>query len=783
MSELPKAYNPQENESEIYKKWLDNGCFKPTDNPDAESFTISIPPPNITGSLHMGHALNNTVQDILIRHSRMLGKNVLWVPGTDHAGIATQHVVEKKLKKERISRHDLGREEFVKKVWEWKEESGGRILTQLKTLGYSCDWSRLRFTLDEGYTRAVRKAFVHYFDKGYIYKGPRVVNWCPRCGTAISDIEIKYKDQKTKLYTFKYAKDFPFTIATTRPETKIADSAIAVNPKDERYKEHIGQTIEVDFIGFPLKLKIIGDRHVDMDFGTGALGVTPAHSMVDFEMAQQHDLEIKNIIGQDGKMNENTGKYAGSKVEAAREQIIQAIEDNGLMEKIEDYDNSISLCDRCGTSVEPLISDQWFVKMDELAKPAIKVVKNGEVELFPTRYKKIYLDWMENLRDWCISRQLWWGHQIPVWYCDDCDSDHKNPIASEDTPLSCPKCNSEKLTQDEDVLDTWFSSALWPFATLGWPDKTPDLERFYPTTFLSTAPEILYLWVARMIFSGIEFMGKIPFSKVYLHSTILAKDGSRMSKSKPETIVDPMDMIEKYGADATRFGIVYQTTRDLQAIKFSEDELLAGKKFINKLWNMARFLTMLEDEHGTTGNTKPQTLADKWILSKLNSTIAQVNKLIAEYELGKAEHILYDFAWKDFADWYIEITKNEKNIELAKFVYFELLKLLHPFIPFVTEKIYNNAHPKEMLISTKWPEVIETNDDESSMKDFETIQELVTAIRNTKKEGGLDPYQKAEIEIESPDAELFQKQKKIIEQIGRLSSIKINSADKLSIKL
>ncbi|MFA7662897.1 MAG: valine--tRNA ligase, partial [Patescibacteria group bacterium] len=759
MAELPKNYDPKNVETKIYQKWLDEKCFEPKNDPQAKSFSVVIPPPNVTGSLHMGHTLNNTIQDILVRYHRMLGENTLWVPGTDHAGIATQHVVEKKLKKEGISRHQLGREKFIEEVWKWKDESGGRILTQLKTLGFSCDWSRLKFTLDDGYTKAVRKAFVHYFNKGYIYKGPRVVNWCPRCGTAISDIEIKYRDQKAKLYTFKYSKDFPFTIATTRPETKIADTAVAVNPKDPRYAKYIGQTLETDFIGFPLKLKIIGDRHVEMEFGTGALGVTPAHSMVDFEMAKQNNLEVKNIIGQDGKMTAEANQYAGLKVETAREQIVEAIEKAGLMEKVEDYDNSISLCDRCDTPIEPLISNQWFVKMDELAKPAIEVVENETIKIYPTRYKKTYLDWMTNLRDWCVSRQLWWGHQLPVWYCEACDKEHQHPIISETTPTSCPKCDSQNLVQDEDVLDTWFSSALWPFAALGWPEKSTDLEKFYPTTLLSTAPDILYLWVARMIFSGIEFIGKVPFNTVYLHSTILTKDGSRMSKSRPETTVDPMNMVEKYGADATRFGIIYQTSRDLQAIKFSEDDLLAGKKFINKLWNMARFIIMLEDENKDAGDLNPQTLADRWILHRLNSTITEVTDCIKDYEFGKAEHALYDFAWKDFADWYIEIAKNEKNIKLVKFVYFELLKLLHPFVPFLTEEIYSSFHPDEMIISAKWPEANSTNLDEKTLTEFTALQNLVTQIRNAKKDAGIDPYQSAEIKLEVPEPKIIENQK------------------------
>jgi len=713
-SELPKTYNPKEVESCVYQQWLDAGCFTPKIDRAKKPFTIMIPPPNITGSLHMGHALNNTIQDILIRYHRLKGEVALWMPGTDHAGIATQAVVEKKLKKERISRHDLGREKFLEKVWEWKNEYGGRILDQLKRLGCSCDWTRTRFTLDDGYSLAVKTAFVRYFEKGYIYKGPRVVNWCPRCQTAISDIEIKYKEQKSKLYTFKYDKNFPFAIATTRPETKLGDTAVAVNPNDARYAKYIGQTLEADFLGNKLKLKIIGDHHVDKDFGTGALGVTPAHSMVDFEMGLQNELENISIIGTDGKMTEAAGKYAGLPAtttangqSGAREQIVADLEAAGLMEKIEDYDNSLSLCDRCDTPIEPLISEQWFVKMNELAKPAIEVVRADKVKFYPERYQKIYLDWMENLRDWCVSRQLWWGHQLPVYYCEKCDTEHQKPMVALEKPTKCPICGATEITQDEDVLDTWFSSALWPFATLGWPEKTPDLAYFYPTNFLCTAPEILYLWVARMIFSGLEFMGEIPFPEVYLHSTILAKDGSRMSKSRPETIVDPLEMVETYGADATRFGIIYQTSRDLQAIKFSKEALLAGQKFANKLWNIARFIQMLEGDGGATGAPTITTDADQQIVARFNETLAQVEKYLAEYEFGKAAHELYDFAWHDLADVYVEITKKERNLPLLREIYRRLLTMLHPFMPFITEELYpafRRAQDKELLASGEWAE-------------------------------------------------------------------------------
>ncbi|MDD4607400.1 MAG: valine--tRNA ligase [Patescibacteria group bacterium] len=778
---MEKAYQPREVEEKIYQLWEKSKAFTPKIDPKIKPFTIVIPPPNITGSLHMGHALNNTIQDIIIRYYRMQGQSTLWLPGTDHAGIATQNVVEKKLRKEGKTRHDLGRENFIEQVWQWKKEYGDLILKQLRKLGASCDWSRTRFTLDEQYSKAVKKAFVNYYNKGYIYKGPRVVNWCPRCNTAISDIEIKYQPQTTKLYTFKYEKKFPITIATTRPETKLGDTAIAVNPQDIRYKKYIGQEFPVNFLGLSLKIKVIADRKVDPEFGTGALGVTPAHSLIDFEMAQKNDLDIKNVIDENGRMNNNAGVYAGLKVEEARQQIVAELEKQNLLEKTENYEHSLSLCDRCNTPIEPLISNQWFVKMDQLAQPAIKVVKEDKIKFYPKRYKKIYLDWMENLRDWCISRQLWWGHQLPVYYCQNCDAQHLHPIIADESPTECPECHAKNIVQDPDVLDTWFSSALWPFATLGWPEQTEDLKYFYPTNFLCTAPEILYLWVARMIFSSLEFTNQIPFSEIYLHSTILTKDGQRMSKSKPETIVDPLEMIETYGADATRFGIVYQTTRDLQAIRFSKDDLLAGQRFINKLWNMGRFIKMLQAEKKQIDKSiKIKSLADKWIVNQLNKTIQQVDKLINEYEFGKATHILYDFSWYQLADWYIEIAKTEKNLSLLENIYLTLLKLLHPFIPFATEEIYSqfNKQKNQLLMISDWPNFNKKLIDKKNEQNFEFIKNLIIKIRNIKKENKMNTGEIITayvLKTESNYFDLIKKQKKIIECLSR---VKIKFVDK-----
>lgn len=699
-------YDPKVVEDKIYKSWEDSGLFAPeahpprADNPnEGKSFTICLPPPNVTGTLHMGHALNATIQDILIRKKRMEGYKALWIPGTDHAGIATQNVVEKQLKKEGISRHDLGKEKFLEKVWEWKEKYGDIILGQLKKIGASCDWSRTAFTMDENYSKAVQDAFKHYHEKGWIYQGERVINWCPRCGTSLSDLELEYEEQKDKLYYIKYPiKQIAnsklqienITVATTRPETMLGDSAVAVNPKDERYKDLIGQNIMLPISaqggsatgGQDREIPIIADDLVEKEFGTGAVKVTPAHDFNDAQIGERHNLPIYKIINERGKMTELAGPiYEGLKILECRQIVIEKLKELNLLKKEEDYTHSVAKCYRCNGTVEPLPSLQWFVKMGELAKLAIEAVESGKVKFHPQKWEKVYLDWNSKVKDWCISRQIWWGHKIPIEGVDD-------------------------------VMDTWFSSALWPFATLNWGNKDEaDLKEFYPTQVLSTARDIINLWVSRMVFSGMEFMGKAPFSDVIIHATILTKDGKRMSKSLG-TGIDPMTLIEKYGADATRFGLIWQSMGG-QDIHWSEEHVLAGKKFANKLWNIARFVLT------KTGNSKFEVLnpkqiqnlnlskEDKEILEKLEQTKQSVNKDIDNYEFGQALHTLYDFVWKEFADKYIEYSKDKNSEEVLNTLYYILsttLKLLHPFMPFITEEIYQNLpnKEKEFLMIEYW---------------------------------------------------------------------------------
>lgn len=785
---MERTYEPKQYESKIYQRWQASEFFNPDKLPGKrkKTYSISIPPPNITSNLHMGHALNATIQDTLIRFHRMKGKKTLWLPGIDHAGIATQNVVEKELAKEGLTRQKLGREKFLERVWQWKEKYGNLILEQLKKLGCSCDWSRTRFTMDKGYTKAVQTAFIHYYKKGYIYRGPRIVNWCPRCSTAISDIEVKYQEEKSKLWYIRYPLKSKIlnlksvTVATTRPETMLGDTAVAVNPEDERYKDLIGQKLILPIIN--REIPLVAHHLVEPEFGTGAVKITPAHDATDWKIGKEKKLAIVNVIGPDGKMTQEAGKYSGLPVLEARQKIVKELKSLGLLEKEEDYVHQISLCDRCGTPIEPQISTQWFVKMEKLAKPAIKVVEKNKIKIIPERYKKIYLDWLKNIEDWCISRQLWWGHRMPIWQCK-CQSKseignsklthqekEENFIVSLDKPKGkCPKCNSE-YEQVPDVLDTWFSSALWPFATLGWPDKTNDLKNFYPTSFLTTAQEILYLWVARMIFSSMEFLKKIPFKEVYIHPTILNLEGQRMSKSLG-TGIDPLELIDKYGADATRFGIIYQTNRDQQAIRFDERVILAARNFINKLWNISRFTKMRCQSINNMQITKikPITLADKWIMSRLNTIIDSTTQKIKNYELGEAAKELYEFVWHEFADWYLEISKwqiansswQKNTLSIIHYSLFIILKLLHPFIPFVTETIYQKLlsgiqSPKSnLLIVADWPKTNKKLIDKKAEENFEKIKELVVKIRNWRAENKIET--KKEISLPADFADEFKK--------------------------
>ena len=663
---LLKPYDPKATEDKIYKLWEESGFFQPKTG-KGKTFTIAIPPPNVTGSLHMGHALNAVIQDILIRKKRMEEYKTLWLPGTDHAGIATQNAVEKELKKQGLTRHDLGKEKFIEKVWEWKEKYGNIILYQLKKLGASCDWSRTRFTMDKDYIKAVETAFLHYYKKGWVYQGDRVVNWCKRCQTSLSDLELEYEETKGKLYYIKYS---PLVVATTRPETMLGDTAVAVNPKDKRYKDIIGKTLILPIMN--REIPVIADAAVEMEFGTGAVKVTPAHDMMDFEISERHKLPIIQVIDKYGKMTKEAGAdYENLGTKDAREKIVENLQKQGLIEKIEDYNLRISKCYRCNSIIEPQISKQWFLKMKELSKMAIDSVKKGNVKFHPKKWEKIYFDWMKNIKDWCISRQIWWGHKIPLDGVDD-------------------------------VLDTWFSSALWPFATLGWPEKTKDMKEFYPTQVISTDRDIINLWVARMIFSSMELTKKKPFGDVIIHPTILTHDGKRMSKSLG-TGIDPMVLIEKYGADATRFGIIYQMMGG-QDIHFSEDAIMAGKKFCNKIWNAARFF--LEFNHQIKGKS---TKTDKKILKEFEKIKKSVNKNIEQYKFGHALHEIYEFFWHSFCDIYIEKTKktnSEENKKVLKKILNESLIILHPFMPFITEEIWSFLPGrKNLLIVEKWPKL------------------------------------------------------------------------------
>lgn len=727
MTDLPSAYDPKQTEEKIYKIWLDSGYFNP-DNlskignfKKPRAFCVMMAPPNITGSLHMGHALENTMSDVLIRWKRMNGFKTLWLPGIDHAGIATQNVVEKELRKQGLSRHDLGREKFLEKVWEWKEKYGHTILDQLKKLGASCDWSRTRFTLDPDYVKAVQAAFMHYYKKNLIYRGLRTINWCVRCQTSLSDLEVEYKEEDAKLYYIQYG---PFVLATVRPETKFGDTALAVNPDDERYKNYIGQEIEIESLDTDgdleaparkkIKVRVVGDEAVDIKFGTGVIKVTPAHDITDFEIAQRHNLPLRQVVDDRGRMNANAGKYKSLKVKEARDKIAADLRAVGLLLKEEPYHHNLAVCSRCDSPIEPLPSWQWFVKMQDLAALAKKAVSSKKVKISPKSFEKPYFDWLDKIRDWCISRQLWWGHQLPVWEheetCVPLDG-HKEDFAKcVDVMVSLdqPKCDycGAAYVQTTDVLDTWFSSALWQFATLGWPQQTADLKTYYPTDFVTSAREILNLWIVRMIFSGVEFMEKEPFKQVLVHGTILTKDGKRMSKSLG-TGIDPLVLIEKYGADATRFGVIWQAM-GTQDIHWDEAAVVAGKKFCNKLWNAARFVL------GQTGISNSKFLISKQILNskiqitkQLNETKKSVEQHLENYEFGQALHVIYNFFWHEYCDKYLEEAKKDPSAETNEvlvYVLFESLKILHPFLPFITEEIYQKLplENKKLLLVENW---------------------------------------------------------------------------------
>ncbi|NBI91773.1 valine--tRNA ligase [Lachnospiraceae bacterium] len=761
--ELAKTYDPKGIEDKIYEKWLEKKYFHAEVDRSKKPFTIVIPPPNITGQLHMGHALDDTMQDILIRFKRMQGYNALWQPGTDHASIATEVKIIEKLREEGIDKEDLGREGFLERAWEWKKEYGGRIIGQLKKLGSSCDWDRERFTMDDGCNQAVTEVFCKMHEKGWIYKGSRIINWCPVCNTSISDAEVEYEEQAGHFWHIKYPlleengqpSDTEFLeFATTRPETMLGDTAVAVNPEDDRYKHLIGRKVQLPLIN--REIPIVADSYVDMEFGTGVVKITPAHDPNDFEVGKRHNLPEINIMNDDATINSNGGKFQGMDRYEARKAIVKELEGMGLLVKIEDYSHNVGTHDRCKTTIEPLIKKQWFVKMDELIKPAVKAVKDGEIKLVPERMEKIYFNWTDNIRDWCISRQLWWGHRIPAYYCDKCGE----IVVAKEMPGTCPKCGCEHFTQDPDTLDTWFSSALWPFSTLGWPEKTEELDYFYPTDVLVTGYDIIFFWVIRMIFSGFEQMGKKPFHTVLFHGLIRDSQGRKMSKSLGNGI-DPLEIIDKYGADALRLTLITGNAPG-NDMRFYYERVEASRNFANKVWNASRFIMMNMEEKSqepaTIGQLEP---VDRWILSKLNNLIKEATDNMEHYELGIAVQKVYDFIWDEFCDWYIEMVKPRlynsddgisQNAALwtLKTVLSQALKLLHPYMPFVTEEIFCSLQPEEeSIMISPWPKYREEWNFTKEEKDIETIKEAVRGIRNVRTQMQVAPSRKAKVYVVS----------------------------------
>lgn len=748
---IPKVYDPASVEKKWYEFWEKNRYFHAEPEPGKKPFSIVIPPPNITGKLHMGHALDNTLQDILIRWHRMMGDNTLWMPGYDHAGLATQIKVEEVLKKEEgKTRFDLGREEFVKRVWAWKEEYGDRIINQLKCLGISCDWERKRFTMDEGCSRAVRETFVSLFEKGLIYKGTRITNWCVNCHTALSDIEVEHEDTPGHLWYVRYPvvgeEDTYLTIATTRPETIPGDTAVAVNPEDERYAKLIGKTLRLPILN--REISVIADSYVDTKFGTGAVKITPSHDPNDYEMGLRHNLPEIVVIGKDGVMTEEAGPFAGLERYECRKQIVARLKEEGYLVKIEEHSHAVGHCQRCHNIVEPLVSTQWFVKMQPLVKAAVDCVTDGRTQFVPERFTKNYTGWMENIHDWCISRQIWWGHRIPVWYCDDCGE-----MSASRTDLEkCPKCGSTHIHQDEDALDTWFSSALWPFSTMGWPDNTELLKQFYPTSVLVTGYDIIFFWVARMLIMGMEFMKEIPFEKVFIHGLVRDSQGRKMSKSLGNGI-DPLEVIEKYGADTLRFMLITGNTPG-NDMRFYWERVEGTRNFANKIWNASRFALMNMEGYDKDAELAPYTLADKWILSRLQDTVKDVTGLLERFELGEAGRAIYDFIWSEVCDWYIEIAKprlynKEAAAERATAqhvlatVLVSAMKLLHPYMPFITEEIYQCLpHEAESIMISKWPVADESLVDPEAERGMNAIMDSIKAIRNMRAEVNANPGKK-----------------------------------------
>ena len=789
--ELAKTYDPHGIEDRLYEKWLEKKYFHAEVDENKKPFTIVIPPPNITGQLHMGHALDNTMQDILIRFKRMQGYNALWQPGTDHASIATEVKIIEKLKEEGIDKADLGREKFLERAWDWKREYGGRIISQLKKLGSSCDWDRERFTMDEGCNKAVTEVFIKMHEKGWIYKGARIINWCPVCNTSISDAEVEYEEQAGHFWHIKYpivGTDEFLEFATTRPETMLGDTAVAVNPEDERYTRLVGKTVKIPFV--EREIPIIADAYVDKEFGTGVVKITPAHDPNDFQVGQRHNLPLINIMNDDATINENGGKFVGMDRYEARAQIVKELDEMGLLVEVEDHVHNVGTHDRCKTTVEPLVKQQWFVKMDELIKPAADAVRNGEIKLVPERMDKAYFNWTDNIRDWCISRQLWWGHRIPAYYCDDCGE----VVVAREMPSVCPKCGKNHFTQDPDTLDTWFSSALWPFSTLGWPEKTKDLEYFYPTDVLVTGYDIIFFWVIRMVFSGYEQMKEKPFKTVLFHGLVRDSQGRKMSKSLGNGI-DPLEIIEKYGADALRLTLITGNAPG-NDMRFYYERVEANRNFGNKIWNASRFIMMnMEGKNVTTPAASDLEPVDKWILSKLNNVIKEVTDNMENYELGIAVQKVYDFIWDEFCDWYIEMVKprlhasdNQVSSNAAlwtlKTVLIDALKLLHPYMPFITEEIFCTLqNEEESIMISSWPVFTEERNFAKEEKEIEIMKEAIRGIRNVRTSMNVPPSKKAQVYVVSEKPEMraiFEEGKLFFASLAYASEV-IVQADKSGI--
>ncbi len=782
---LAKGYEPEEVEEKWYRYWEENNLFRAEPKNHQEPFCIVIPPPNVTGSLHMGHALNNTLQDILCRYKRMKGYSVLWQPGTDHAGIATQNVVEKDLAARGTDRHQVGRERFVELVWDWREKYGGVIINQLKRLGCSCDWSRERFTMDEGLSKAVREVFVRLYEEGLIYRGDYIINWCPRCQTALADLEVEHDDLDSSLYYIRYMFEDGegyLTVATTRPETLLGDTAVAVNPEDERYKDLSGAYVLLPVLKKPIP--VIFDTYVNREFGTGALKITPAHDPYDFDIGNTHQLERIKVIDEEGRMNELAGPYKGMDRFECREKILEDLEKSEQLEKIEPYRHAVGHCYRCKTMIEPLLSKQWFVKVGPLAEKAIAAVKDGKTRILPTNWEGVYYEWMNNIKDWCISRQIWWGHRIPAWYCKACDE----IIVAKETPKACRSCKSEDLEQETDVLDTWFSSALWPFSTLGWPDATKELETFYPTSVLVTAFDILFFWVARMMMMGLQFMGDVPFRDVYIHALVRDAEGKKMSKSTGN-IIDPLEVIDQYGTDAFRFTLAALAAQG-RDIKLSEDRISGYRHFVNKIWNSARLVLMNLDED-TEAEAKDiiHNLPERWILTRLGQVSDDMAKAIDEYRFNDAANLCYQFVWHEFCDWYLEMAKpalygeDESLRRTSRLVLQEslaaVLRLIHPFMPFATEEIWQRLPASQgSIMKSRFPEASDFISDPQALKEMDLVIGVITGVRNIRGEMNIGPSKRVDIVVEMPneeEANIIRQNMVHIQNLGKVDSVRIES--------